>query len=89
MINDFYESTAERRARRNNDIKHLFQHLTINEGMSFMDAYEAVGYHFYLSAGQMSRAFRRHFESISKASATQLAKPSCRYPCQGPHEHDH
>ena len=53
--NMFYllESTAERRARRNNDIKHLFQHLTINEGMSFMDAYEAVGYHFYLSAGQI------------------------------------
>ena len=33
----------------------------------------------------MSRAFRRHFESISKASATQLAKQSCRYPCQRPH----
>ena len=53
--NMFYllESTAERRARRNNDIKHLFQHLTINEGMSFMDAYEAVGYHFYLSSEQI------------------------------------
>ena len=47
------ESTAERRARRNNDIKQLFQHLTINEGMSFMDAYEAVGYHFYLSSEQI------------------------------------
>lgn len=47
------ESTAERRVRRNNDIKQLFQHLTINESMSFMDAYEAVGYHFYLSSEQI------------------------------------
>ena len=47
------ESTAERRTRRNNDIKHLFQQLTIRESMSFMDAYEAVGYHFYLSASQI------------------------------------
>lgn len=47
------ESTAERRARRNNDIKTLFQSLTIEEGMPFMEAYEAVGYQFYLSAGQV------------------------------------
>ena len=47
------ESTAERRARRNNDIKTLFFQLTIEEGMSFMDAYEAVGYHFYLSSEQI------------------------------------
>ena len=47
------ESTAERRARRNNDIKALFQHLVVEEGFSFMDAYEAVGYHFYLSAEQI------------------------------------
>ena len=47
------ESTAERRARRNNDIKTLFYKLTIEEGFSFMDAYEAVGYQFYLSAGQI------------------------------------
>jgi len=44
------ESTAERRARRNRDIKALFLHLTVEEGFSFMDAYEAVGYQFYLSA---------------------------------------
>ena len=47
------ESTAERRARRNNDIKQLFQQLTIQENMPFMDAYEAVGYVFYLSAEQI------------------------------------
>ena len=37
------ESTAERRTRRNSDIKKLFQQLTIDEGMPFMEAYEAVG----------------------------------------------
>ena len=47
------ESTVERRARRNRDIKALFLHLTVEEGFSFMDAYEAVGYQFYLSAGQV------------------------------------
>ena len=50
------ESTAERRARRNRDIKALFLHLTVEEGFSFMDAYEAVGYHFYLSAEQIRQA---------------------------------
>ena len=47
------ESTAERRTRRNNDIKTLFFQLTIEEGFSFMDAYEAVGYAFYLSSEQI------------------------------------
>ena len=36
------ESTAERRARRNNDIKTLFQSLTIEEDLPFMEAYEAL-----------------------------------------------
>lgn len=43
-------STAERRSRRNNDIKKLFMQLTIQEGMSFMEAYEAIGYVFYEQA---------------------------------------
>lgn len=47
------ESTAERRTRRNNDIKNLFHQLIIEENMSFMEAYEAVGYVFYLSAEQI------------------------------------
>ena len=47
------ESVEERRARKVRDIKTLFQSLTIQEGMSFMEAYEAVGFHFYLSAGQI------------------------------------
>ena len=47
------ESTVERRARRNNDIRTLFFKLTAEEGVSFMEAYEAVGYHFYLSAEQI------------------------------------
>ena len=49
------ESTAERRARRNNDIKTLFQSLTIEEDLPFMEAYEAVGYQFYLSAAEIRR----------------------------------
>ena len=49
------ESTAERRARRNRDIKALFLHLTAEEGFSFMDAYEAVGYQFYESATTIRR----------------------------------
>ena len=47
------ESVEERRARKERDIKTLFQALTIQEGMSFMEAYEAVGFHFYLTAGQI------------------------------------
>ena len=53
------ESTAERRTRRNNDIKHLFQHLTIKENLSFMETYEAVGYVFYLSAEQIRQIIAR------------------------------
>ena len=53
MINDLYESTAERRARRNKDIKLFFQYLVVNRHMSCMDAYEVVGYHFYISAEQI------------------------------------
>ena len=53
MIQDFLESTAERRARSNQDIKTMFEYLTINRHMSFMAAYEVVGYHFYLSAEQI------------------------------------
>ena len=55
------ESTAERRARRNRDIKALFLHLTAEEGFSFMDAYEAVGYQFYLSAEQTRQIIARRF----------------------------
>ena len=53
------ESTAERRARRNRDIKALFQHLVVEEGFAFMEAYEAVGYHFYLSAEQIRQIIAR------------------------------
>lgn len=53
MNNYQLESTAERKARRNKDIKTMFQHLTIPKNMPFMEAYEVVGYHFYLSAGQI------------------------------------
>ena len=44
------ESPAERRARKNKDIKILFQQLTIEESLPFMEAYEAVGYVFYEQA---------------------------------------
>ena len=43
-----YEEQAQRRARKVADIKEMFQRLT-NEGMSYMKAYQQVGYHFYLS----------------------------------------
>ena len=53
MNNYQLESTAERKARRNKDIKTMFLQLTIQQNMPFMEAYEVVGYHFYLSAGQV------------------------------------
>ena len=53
MNNYQLESTAERKARRNKDIKTMFLQLTIQQNMPFMQAYEVVGYHFYLSAGQI------------------------------------
>ena len=53
MTTYYLESTAERRARRDHDIKALFQQLTIQENLPFMEAYEAVGYQFYLSSGQI------------------------------------
>ena len=61
------ESTAERRTRRNDDIKTLFQQLTIKEGMSFMDAYEAVGYAFYLSAAEIRRILAAKNKSVQNA----------------------
>ena len=61
------ESTAERRTRRNNDIKHLFQHLTIKENLSFMETYEAVGYVFYLSAAEIRRILATMNKSVQNA----------------------
>ena len=58
MFTYILESTAERRTRRDNDIKTLFQQLTIRENMSFMEAYEAVGYVFYLSADHVQKILR-------------------------------
>ena len=52
------ESVAERRARRERDIKTLFQYLTIQEHMPFMEAYEAVGYQFYASADHIRKILR-------------------------------
>ena len=52
------ESTVERRSRRNRDIKALFQHLVVEEGFSFMDAYEIVGYEFYESADNIRKILR-------------------------------
>ena len=53
MINDYLESAAERRARRNNDIKTMFYQLTRHGNMPNMVAYELVGYHFYMSASEI------------------------------------
>ena len=57
------ESVAERRARKERDIKALFQYLTIEECMPFMEAYEAVGYQFYTSADHIRKILR----SINKS----------------------
>ena len=57
-INEYYESTEERRNRRNKNIKAMFQHLVVDEGMPCMDAYEVVGWHFYLSAEIIRRILR-------------------------------
>lgn len=57
------ESATERRARRKSDIKALFQQLTIQEHMSFMDAYEAVGYRFY----EQADTIRKILASINKS----------------------
>lgn len=62
------ESTAERRARRNNDIKKLFYQLTLEEGLSFMEAYEAVGYVFYVSAGQIRDILARRKPKCGKSA---------------------
>ncbi len=67
MLKYELESTAERRARRNNDIKHLFYQLTIEENMSFMEAYEAVGYVFYLSAAEIRRILASMNKSVQNA----------------------
>ncbi len=65
------ESTAERRTRRNSDIKKLFQQLTIDEGMPFMEAYEAVGYRFYLSAEQIRQFVERLFGHLAQFCISQ------------------
>ena len=58
MFTYILESTTERRTRRDNDIKTLFHQLTIRENLSFMEAYEAVGYVFYLSADHVQKILR-------------------------------
>ena len=58
MNNYQLESTAERKARRNKDIKTMFQYLTIQQNIPFMEAYEVVGYHFYESADHIRRILR-------------------------------
>ena len=66
-INDYYESAEQRKARRNRDIKTMFQHLVIDEGMHCMDAYEIVGYHFYLSACEIRRIMAAVNKSVQNA----------------------
>ena len=66
------ESVAERRARKERDIKALFQYLTLQEGMPFMEAYEAVGYQFYEQADAIRRILAPKIKSgkISHNSST-------------------
>lgn len=47
-----YEEQAQRRARKVNDIKTMFYQLT-RQGMRNMEAYERVGYYFYMSATEI------------------------------------
>ena len=63
MIYYQLESTAERHARREKDIKALFQQLTIEDQMPFMEAYEAVGYVFY----EQADTIRKILASMNKS----------------------
>lgn len=65
-INNYLESSVERRNRRNKDIKELFQQLVIDEAMPCMDAYEVVGYHFYLSAMEIRRIIAMQNKKCAK-----------------------
>ena len=67
-MNYILESAAERKARRYRDIKQLFQQLTIEENMPFMEAYEAVGYYFYLSAGQIRDILTQRKQKCGKSA---------------------
>ena len=62
-MNYILESPAERKARRYRDIKQLFQQLTIEEHMPFMEAYEAVGYQFYTSADHIRKILHTKIKS--------------------------
>lgn len=64
QIQDYLESTEERKARKYRDVKAMFQVLTIKEGLSFMDAYEVVGWHFYLSAMEIRRILATMNKSV-------------------------
>jgi len=57
------DERALRLAKRNALIKQIFTELTIRENMSFMEAYEAVGYVFYLSADHVQKILRTHYQS--------------------------
>ena len=87
-VSECLESTAERRARRNRDIKALFQQLTVEEGFSFMDAYEVVGYRFYESADHIRRILRTMNKSGHFAHNRSAKK---QYLCTRfrPHSIDH
>ena len=62
-----HESPAERKARRNRNIKSLYQQLTIEENMPCMEAYEAVGYCFYVSACEIRRILASMNKSVQNA----------------------
>ena len=72
MIYYQLESAQERRARCHRDMKALFQRLTIEEGISFMEAYEAVGYVFYEQADTIRKILASQNKSgkISHNSST-------------------
>ena len=48
-----HEEQAQRRARKVNDIKTMFYQLTGHDGMPNMEAYEQVGYRFYMSSTEI------------------------------------
>ena len=74
MIDYQHESSEERKTRRNKAIKALFQHLVINESMPCMEAYEAVGYQFYLSACEIRRILASMNKSAQKAHNSPTQK---------------
>ena len=75
MTNYFLESTAERRARRDNDIKALFQQLTIQENLPFK-AWWLIqkGFNYWFDTEDI-RSLESHTESFHRETSEEQLLP--------------